>query len=240
MEQTSALQSNSMGDILIRSRQTILDLLERRGYNVQPYRKLIGPDLLTAATGGALELQAAHLPQLRIDVTHREDSTKHAIVEYMLQPIKQSVSQGTLIRNLLGPPPLGAAPTVLHDISPETTEVIILYFPRSVMEDNDTYDKAALEAWVQKKFKIQFFPIQRLVYNPLNHMLQPQFRVVPEEQVAEILQKNYARSKTQFPFIRFHADMAARCLGLVPGQVVEITRPSPSAGSYVLYRVCTP
>jgi DNA-directed RNA polymerase subunit H (RpoH/RPB5) len=239
MEQTSALQSNSMGDILIRSRHTILDLLERRGYNVEPYRKLIGPDLLTAATGGAMELMGDLVP-LRINVVHREDPTKNAIVEYMLQPIKQSVSQGTLIGRLLGPPPQGAPETALHDISPETTEVIILYFPRSITEDNDTYDKAALEAWVQKKFKIQFFPIQRLVYNPLNHMLQPQFRIVPEEQVAEILQKNYARSKTQFPFIRFHADMAARCLGLVPGQVVEITRPSPSAGSYVLYRVCTP
>ena len=56
----------------------------------------------------------------------------------------------------------------------------------------------------------------------------------------ELLKSNYARSKTQFPLIRFHQDMVARCLGLVPGDIIEITRPSFSAGEYVSYRTCVP
>ena len=240
MEPASSLKTSALGDILIRSRTTILDLLERRGYTVEPYRKFIGPDLLKLIPeqGESLELGEK---ALRIDVVKREDPTKHAIVDYRLEPIKQAVSQGTLVKRLLAPDlPSGASPNELYNISPETTEVIILYVPKNISEESDPYDRAALDSWVSHKFKIQFFPIQRLVYNPLDHMLQPQFNVVPEEEVAELLKKHYARSKTQFPFIRFHADMAARCLGLVPGQIVQITRPSPSSGSYVLYRTCTP
>jgi len=236
MDSGSNLKS-SLADVLVRSRTVILELLERRGYNVEPYRKLIGPDLLKLVDSHN-DMQQGQIA-LRIDVVHREDSTKHAIVDYRLEAIKQQVSQGTLVKNLLKPE-ADASNDSLHSISPETTEIIILYIPRSMTEENDSYDKAALEAWAQHKLKIQFFPIHRLVSNPLNHMLQPIFEIVPDDQVAEILKKHYATSKTQFPYIRFHTDMAARCLGLVPGQVVKITRPSLSAGTYELYRTCVP
>ena len=36
----------SVQDILIRSRNTILDLLEGRGYETAPYRKLVAEDLV--------------------------------------------------------------------------------------------------------------------------------------------------------------------------------------------------
>jgi DNA-directed RNA polymerase subunit H (RpoH/RPB5) len=236
MEHTSALRSSALGETLIKSRTVILDLLERRGYNVDPYRKFVGPDLLKLIP----EHEHGDFA-LRIDVVRRDDSSKHAIVEYRLDAIKQAVSQGGLLKSLLAEELSSSAdPRMLYNISPETTEVIILYLPKSLTEESEPYDKCALEAWTTHKLKLQFFPIQRIAYNPLEHMLQPQFEIVPDDEVPELLKKHYARSKTQFPFIRFHTDMAARCLGLVPGQVVKITRPSPSAGSYVLYRVCTP
>ena len=40
------------------------------------------------------------------------------------------------------------------------------------------------------------------------------------------------------PMIRFHEDIIARILGLVPGDIVKITRPSPQSGEYESYRVC--
>jgi DNA-directed RNA polymerase subunit H (RpoH/RPB5) len=240
MEHVSALRSSALGHILIRSRTVILDLLERRGYNVDPYRKFVGPDLLKLIPEEGAPLEHGEFA-LRIDVVHRNDSSKHAIVDYRLDAIKQAVSQGSLVKTLLSQElPTSSDSRVLHNVSPETTEVIILYIPKTLTEESDPYDKCALDAWMTHKLKLQFFPIQRLAYNPLEHMLQPQFEVVPDDQVPELLKHHYARSKTQFPFIRFHADMASRCLGLVPGQVVKITRPSPSSGSYVLYRVCTP
>lgn len=242
MEHAGSLASSAMGDILIRSRTVILDLLERRGYNVEPYKKFVGPDLLKVFPEKGKPLEFGEVA-LRIDVVKRDDSSKHAIVEYHLDSIKPSISQGSLVKSLLSdePPSTTSSNSLsLHNINPETTEVIILYAPKTLVEESEPYDKCALEAWTKYKLKIQFYPIQRLVYNPLEHMLQPKFEIVPDEEVPELLKKHYARSKTQFPFIRFHMDMAARCLGLLPGQIVKIIRPSPSAGTYELYRVCTP
>ena len=71
-------------------------------------------------------------------------------------------------------------------------------------------------------------------------MLQPKFELIPSEQHKNLLEENYARSKTQFPLIRYHHDMVARCLGLIPGDIIKITRPSYSAGEYVSYRTCVP
>ncbi len=74
----------------------------------------------------------------------------------------------------------------------------------------------------------------------MNHVLQPKFEIVPQEQHKDLMKEKYVTSKSQFPAIRFHVDMMARILGLVPGDIVKITRPSYSSGTYELYRVCTP
>jgi len=222
------MEQISVEDILIRSRDTILDLLHKRGYNTEPYKKLVGPDLVKLmGNPGAL----------RMEVTHSENSEKKAIVEYTFANIKLQLSSGKYVKGILEG---STDDNQLSSVDPETTEVMVIYMPKNISEDMDSYDKAALEAWNAHKFRIQFFPMTRLVNNPLNHMLQPKFELVPQEEHAELLKVNYARSKAQFPLIRYHHDMVARCLGLAPGDIVKITRPSFSAGEYVSYRTCAP
>lgn len=223
------MEQISVQDILIRSRFTILDLLEGRQYDTTPYRKLVGSDLVKLmGNPGAL----------RMNVRHKQDTTKNAIVEYTFSNIKQQIGSGKFVHDLLS----DEAPdsVTLSNINPETTEVIIIYMPKNISEDMDSYDKASLEAWTQSNLRIQFFPMTRLVNNPLKHMLQPKFEVVPKEDHEALKKEFYARSIGQFPLIRYHHDMVARCLGLVPGDIVKITRPSYSAGDYTLYRTCAP
>ena len=63
--------------------------------------------------------------------------------------------------------------------------------------------------------------------------------VVVEEEETTLLEDLYAK-KIQFPLIRFHEDPIARMLGLLPGELVKITRSSPTAGVYHVYRICAP
>ena len=56
----------------------------------------------------------------------------------------------------------------------------------------------------------------------------------------KILADNKIKSKANLPLIKYHEDMIARILALTPGDIVKITRPSPSAGEYISYRVCVP
>jgi DNA-directed RNA polymerase subunit H (RpoH/RPB5) len=223
------MENTTLQDIVIRSRSTILDLLEERGYETTPYRKLIGPELVALMSNPFA---------LRMTLKSKTDPSKSAIVEYVFNINKTTVGSGAFVLNLLDTN--SPDPNALQDVRPETTEVIVLYTSKNISEEIDSYNTAALNAWVNHKLRIQFFPMARIVNNPMKHVLQPKFKIVPQEQHSQLLKDHYARTKTQLPFIRFHHDMVSRCLGLVPGDIVEITRPSPSAGTYSLYRVCTP
>jgi DNA-directed RNA polymerase subunit H (RpoH/RPB5) len=230
MENTTSIQ-----DILIRSRSTILDLLHNRGYNTTPYRKIVAGDLV----------KLLNLPEaLRMELEARvDDSLPHmkgrkAVVEYAFGNIKQSVGSGDYVQKLLSDQ--ASSEKALYNINPDTTEVIVIYLTKKFEEDLDSYDKGALEAWQKHQLKIQFFPMFRLVNNPLKHVSQPKFEIVPSEDHPALLQQWYCRSKKQFPIIKFHNDMASRCLGLLPMDIVKITRYSVTAGEYVNYRVCAP
>jgi DNA-directed RNA polymerase subunit H (RpoH/RPB5) len=123
-------------------------------------------------------------------------------------------------------------------IDPATTEAIVM-----LVDDAhplaDVFTSASLNQWNNSKFRLSFFLVDQLVNNPAEHVLVPKHERVPAAEHAELLKQMYAK-KAQFPLIVFHQDIQARILGLVPGDIVKITRPSPSAGYYVEYRVCAP
>ncbi len=226
------MDNTSLQDTLIRSRVTILDLLEGRGYDTTPYRKMIGSELVKLINSpGAL----------RITVKSKADPSKTAIVEYETRNIKQSVGTGTYVKNLIATEP-GKEPSALYGIDPKMTEIMVIYMTKNdnSSDDMESFNKGVLEAWTKHGLKIQFFLMVRLVNNPLKHVLQPKFEIVPNDQHESLMKELCIKSRSQLPVIRFHDDPAGRCLGLVPLDIVKITRTSPTAGEYVEYRVCAP
>jgi DNA-directed RNA polymerase subunit H (RpoH/RPB5) len=222
------MEGSNFKHILMQSRGTILDLLEDRGYDSKPFRKTVGLELLKIANNS---------PALRMKLTSKTDQNKFAIVQYEIEKsIKNIVGSMKYIETLLKE---DADDNTLVNVNPETTEVIVIFNEREVSDDKESpFDKCAFEAWNKHKLKIQFFPIVRLVCNPLKHILQPKFEIVPKEEHEALKKEWYITSNSQFPVIRFHADMAARCLGLMPSDIVKITSYSPTGGEYVKYRIC--
>ena len=245
------MESTSLEHVLIQSRITILDLLERRGYDSTPFRKLNGPEVgklfVKAFTGSVItpddtKDMAVHAylgaHGLNMELKAKDGSNRIMNVVYEPRDIKQRVGNGSYIKELIE--------LYKHDEKPETNEYIVIYMMRPVeiknpVDDKESpYDKGALEAWVKDKIKIQFFPIQRLVCNPLDHILQPKFEIVPKEEIDQLKKQWYMKGLDDLPKIRFHNDIAARCIGLMPLDVVKITRGSITSGEYVEYRVCVP
>lgn len=210
-------QTMNFQDMFLRSRKTILEMLKSRGYNVQPYLKLDGVELLKLATGSP--------EAIKMELEHTEDSERKAIVKYSFTRIKQSLGKeiGQFVE-----------PDSDNYIDVSKTELIYI-----LMEEvADTFHAAAMEAWLTHQLKIQFFWMPTLVVNPMTYVYQPKFRILPADEHENFMKKHYIRSKAQLPSIRFHADMVARYLGLVPKDIVEITRSSPASGEYILYRIC--
>jgi len=208
--------AQSIQDICFRSRQNLLKMIDQRGYVIKPYESF-GPDEIAKLM--------TNEDALEMEFVHKEDPEKKARVLYRFSRIKQSIP--SLIKKITDPEGMA--------LDPKTTEVIVITMEQIV----DTFHSASLDA-LKNGLRIQFFWMPTLVNYPLDHVLQPKFEKVDESDHPALLKKFYARSKTQFPMIRYHADMASRCLGLIPGDIVKILRPSPSAGEYELYRICVP
>lgn len=207
-----------VADILIRSRHTILELLSERGYNTDNYKNIASSQILTLAEG--------HPRALDIVVKKKEGSDapcERAVVIYMIQDqIRSSVGSGVFMRDLL------------EDGDPSNKDDILIIINEP---HNEVFEKSALQVWQSSKIRVAYFHIKQLVIHPGKHVLVPPHRkLTPEEAAIEMKRLNITQ-KSQFPLIK-HSDIQSRILGLVPGDLVEVLRPSPTAGVSRVLRIC--
>ena len=203
-------------DNVYRSRMNLLDILEERGYNVEKYRKFSPAEATAAVTA---------LTSLSFKVYNKDN--KLCDVRYA------NISRQKLDKFF----------DDIEDDESENTEVIIMM----IVPVSDAHHMVALKQYIKlkesgekRKLRVSFFSIDTLVVNPLKHVLVPKHEILPQEQHTDLMQSMYITAKSKFPEIKFHVDPIARCIGAVPGDIVKIMRPSPSAGESVIYRVCAP
>lgn len=207
-------------DNVYRSRMTLLDILESRGYNVEKYRKFSPAEATAAATA---------FSSLSFKVSKKDDETKVCDVRY-----------ATVTRQKLE-----SFFDDIDDDDTENTEVVVMMMGSVA----DAHHLVALKQYMKmkdsgegqrRKLRVSFFSIEMLVINPMKHVLVPKHEIVPAEKHKELMESMYITSKSKFPEIKFHVDPIARCIGAVPGDIVKITRPSQSSGESIIYRVCAP
>ena len=206
----------NFGDIedIYRSRLTLLDILEERGYATEAFRKL-SPDEIAAAVP-----TPEGLFSLSFTVKKRDTADpKICMVRY-----------GKFSRQKLS--------TLFNDYPDETVAETIVMMMEPVA---DLHHQLALKLWLgERHIRVSFFSIYQLVNNPMKHFLVPKHEIVPTEDEKGIMEKHHMIAKSKFPMIRFHHDPIVRLLGAVPGNLIKITRPSLSAGVYEFYRVVSP
>ena len=88
---------------------------------------------------------------------------------------------------------------------------------------------------------IQIFPIRNLMYNCIKHKSVPQhIRITKTEYevyLQDFLDSLHIESLENLPKI-FDTDPVAMFIGLRPGEMCKIIRPSMSAGEHIVYRYC--
>jgi DNA-directed RNA polymerase subunit H (RpoH/RPB5) len=212
-------------DVLYRSRITLLDHLEQEGYDTQPFRKFSPKEIMEMVKAGPAN---GAPPALWMELKRKEGSqASHAncFVVYTIGKIKQKLAAFT---GKIVDPEEG-------EFNPEQTELIIV----TLEPISANFHALAFQLFVSKKVKVRYFQAAAIVNNPLKHFLVPKHERVPAADEEALLKGMYAK-KTQLPIIRFHEDPIARMIGLMPGDVVKITRPSVTAGECIGYRVCLP
>lgn len=196
-------------DNIYRSRITILDILESRGYVVAPYRKFSPAEIHIAASSG--------FSSLDLVLKHKENEDHTCALVY---------TNTTAV----------AFEKLLNNKQEEGhKEIIIMTF----IENLEKYHILAAKFYLANKVRVFCFNIPRIVNNPMNHVMVPKHELVPVESHKELLDSYFITEKKMLPHIT-SADPIIRCIGGLPGDIVRIERPSPSAGTYTVYRLVVP
>jgi len=200
------------------SRNIVLDLMKRQGYNVDDYDKFSINEVNTMKLNNQLDML--------LEKNEEDETTKRKnkiYIKYYLGKMIRPANIQEMVDDLFN----------LEVILTKDDALFII-----IKEDmNETLINELKHIWEKDGIFIIIQNIKRLQFNILDHILVPNHRVMKNSEVSEIMKKYNILDITQFPDIsRF--DPVAQVIGLRPGQVCEITRSSKTAIESKYYRVC--
>lgn len=102
---------------------------------------------------------------------------------------------------------------------------------------NDTIKENVKQIWEEEEFFVILLCIKKLQFNVLEHILVPRHEIISTEDVNKIMEKYKMKDITLFPEIsRF--DAVALSIGMRPGEICRISRPSKTSVISYYYRLC--
>lgn len=145
----------------------------------------------------------------------------------------------------------------IFDIRVNSKLKVIYYMPNKIKiqniktfvdEDNDkdiifiskekltTNNHKSFLEFKEKNINFQFFHINELLFNIYKHKFVPKHEVITDtNEINNIKEKYLLKNLYQLPLI-LSSDPVCKYLNIKVNNVVKITRSSPTAGEYILYR----
>jgi len=203
-----------MADILenlYRSRATVIEMMDGRGYNMDPYRVYSINEIRMAMDNEDLHMYVEN------------SAGGHALIYYHIGKFSKSE-----IEKVMKEKTNEHSSTRLYP-----GDEIIFIVSDPVSENIEKATKTKMEGVF-----MQVFCLANLVVNYTKHVLVPRHRKVPEEEHAALLKSLHVASKTSMASIKYNDDVIGKFIGLKPGDIVEILRKSETAGEYLYYRHC--
>jgi len=204
---------------IYKSRKIVLELMQKQGYNVNDYANFSINEVNSMKQNNQLDML---LEKSDDHVTTASPKNKIYIRYYLsARPAAKNIQE--MIDDLF----------ILTETLKKTDTLFII-----IKDDpNETLVNELKHIWESEGIFIIVESIKRLQFNILEHILVPPHRVLAESEVIEVMKKYNVVNKTQFPDIsRF--DPVARVIGLRPGQLCHIIRPSKTAIETNYYRIC--
>jgi len=200
------------------SRNVVLNLMNRQGYNIEDYDKFSINEVNTMKQNNQLDMLLEKNEE--DEITKRKNKI---YIKYYLGKMVRPANIHEMVDDLFN----------LEVILTKDDTLFII-----IKEDmNETLINELKHIWEKDGIFIVIQNIKRLQFNILEHTLVPNHRVMKNTEISEIMKKYNILDITQFPDIsRF--DPVAQVIGLRPGQVCEITRSSKTAIESYYYRVC--
>jgi len=218
MASQNSTNSSSLISNIYKSRNIILELMKSQNYNTKDNEGVSINEINTMKNNNQLDMI--------LEKNDEDETTK----------TKRKIYIRYYLAKTIRPQNLQDMIDDLYNVEEVLTKFDTLFI--IVKEDiNETLVNTLKHIWEQDKIFIIIKSIKRLQFNILNHVLVPKHRVMTNSEVLEIKNKYNIMNDFQFPEIsRF--DPVAQAIGIRPGEICEINRPSKTAITSKYYRIC--
>jgi len=205
---------------IYKSRVILLDLLKRQGYSVENYEGAGTHEIHTMKGHDQLDM-------LITNGVAESDRNKRDV--YIKYAVSQKLSQSD-IHNIVED--LFVLDQVLKTPKNDT---LIIVTKHGV---NDATVQLLNQLWVQSDYFIVIFTLDQLQFNILEHQYVPNHEILTEAQANDVMRRYNVTNTDQLPNISRY-DPVAQAIGIRPGQICKITRPSKTSIMSDYYRICT-
>ena len=205
---------------IYQSRKNVLELMDKQGFDVSGYTNFSVSEINAMKQNNQLDMLLESKP--KTDGEKTSNGNKVYIRYYFAKTIRPTNVQ-EMIDDLF----------VLTETLKKSDTLYV------IIKDNvnETLINELKHIWERDGIFIIIESIKCLQFNILKHVLVPEHRVMEENEVIDIINKYNITEKSQFPDIsRF--DPVARAIGIRPGQVCNIIRPSKTSITTNYYRIC--
>lgn len=199
---------------IYKSRNIILKILKSRGYNTEDYDNF--------SVGDVLSMFNAVPKQLDMLLEHETGNKIYIKYHLITARIKSSHIQET-IEDLFD----------LEEVLNDDDELIMV----GKEKINDKIKTLLLDIYKNDNKFVNIYNLNDYLFNILEHTLVPSHRILSSTEKQTIYRKYNITNDSELPEIsRF--DPVAQALGMKPGEICEIIRPSPTSIESKYYRFC--
>jgi len=197
---------------IFKSRENILEILKQQEYNTDNY------------SGMSINEVHSMFQEKQMDMLLETNTGKKAYIKYHLAKRLTAPNIYEYIEDLFN----------LEGVLKKSDDLIIIIKD----EPNDSLIKILKNIWERDKVFIIVFNIARLQFNILKHTLVPEHKVLKEDEARDIKIKYNITDDKQIPDISRFSPVSL-ALGMRPGQLCKIIRPSRTAINSEFYRICS-
>ena len=193
-----------------KSRNIILDILKKRGFDVDDWTGFSINEIQTLYNNKQLDILV-------------ESSNKKIYVKYHLATRLGYSHIYEYIDDLFD----------VEEILKDNDELIIITKDKI----NQTTKNIVEEIFIKDKKFINIYNLHDYLFNILEHKMVPQHIILSEDDKNKTKIRYNILEDSQFPEISRH-DPVAKAIGLRPGELCKIIRSSPTAVETEYYRLC--
>lgn len=198
---------------LYKSRKNLLNQLETIGFNVEDYNN-----------SSINEINVLY-QQNKQDMLLKGSDGASLYINYSVDKALRPQNIHDLVEDLYH---------LENVLTPNSNDYLIIVAKDSA---NETLTNLLIQLYANEKILVNIISLSELQFNIMEHTLVPKHTKLTSEETSQVKKEYNISEKSQFPKIsRF--ELITRIIGMKPDSVCKIIRPSPTAITSTMYRIC--